>query len=507
MNGPTEAPQQAARRQSASAIRDGYVPEALHAYTYPAGGVWYWRIRLKNPHTGEKWIRPMRLNGAGLELGEPDFPDGKPIYRLHDLTGRPGHRVIVVEGEWCADRLADRGLLATTSGAADSATKADWRPLTGRDVTIWPDNDEAGRRYADAVVGALLALECTVRVIDVDAVGLPPKADAVDWLKVNPAATAAEIAALPCVEARQHRARGDGQVYVALEIGELLARNFPPKEPLLSPWLRLQDLVMVYAKRGVGKTHFCLSLAYVVASGGKFLEWQAPKPRRVLYIDGEMPGAAIKDRLAALVDVNELEPPEGFFRIVTPDVQPIPLPDLATAAGQAALHPLIADAELIVLDNLSALVRAGVENEGESWIPMATWALERRREGRAVAFVHHAGKGGQQRGSSRREDLLDVVVCLKHPSDYTPDQGARFEMVFEKARGLFGADVETIEAALQEGADGKTSWTWKAAEGATVDRVAELHGIGMKPAEIAGELGVHRSTVYRALKGRHGGGS
>ena len=42
----------------------------------------------------------------------------------------------------CARRRL--GLLATTSGAADSAAKADWRPLAGRDVIIWPDNDEAG---------------------------------------------------------------------------------------------------------------------------------------------------------------------------------------------------------------------------------------------------------------------------------------------------------------------------------------------------------------------------
>lgn len=97
---------------------------------------------------------------------------------------------------------------------------------------------------------------------------------------------------------------------------------------------------MVYAKRGVGKTHFCLSLAYTVASGGEFLKWRASKPRRVLYIDGEMPGAAIKERLAAIVAANEAKPPEGNFRIVTPDAQPIPLPDLATADGQAALHPL-----------------------------------------------------------------------------------------------------------------------------------------------------------------------
>lgn len=118
------------------------------------------------------------------------------------------------------------------------------------------------------------------------------------------------------------------------------------------------------------------------------------------------------------------EPPEGYFRIITPDVQPIALPDLGTLEGQAELAPLLGDAELIVLDNLSTLVRAGPENEGESWLPMACWALARRKEGRAVIFVHHSGKGKQQRGSSRREDLLDVVINLRHPADYTPERGA-----------------------------------------------------------------------------------
>jgi hypothetical protein len=81
------------------------------------------------------------------------------------------------------------------------------------------------------------------------------------------------------------KARADSGI-VALEISELLTRRFPPKESLLSPWVRLQDLVMIYSKRGVGKTHLCLALAYAIASGGQFLKWAAPEPRRVLYIDG-----------------------------------------------------------------------------------------------------------------------------------------------------------------------------------------------------------------------------
>ena len=86
------------------------------------------------------------------------------------------------------------------------------------------------------------------------------------------------------------RRDGERPRIVALEIDELIQRDFPPMEALLAPWLRKQHLAMVYAKRGVGKTHFALGVAYAVAGGGSFLNWQAEKPRKVLYIDGEMPG-------------------------------------------------------------------------------------------------------------------------------------------------------------------------------------------------------------------------
>lgn len=196
----SETLQQAARRLAAGAIREGFKPEALHEYTDPDGKPLHWRIRLKNPDTGDKWIRPMKLNGAGYTLGEPEYPEGKPLYRLRDLATRPDDAVIVCEGEWCADALAKAGALATTSGAADSAGKTDWRPLAGRTVTIWPDNDEAGQRYADAVADALRTHGCAVRVIDVAALSMEPKADAVDWLAANPAATAADVLALACAE-------------------------------------------------------------------------------------------------------------------------------------------------------------------------------------------------------------------------------------------------------------------------------------------------------------------
>lgn len=205
----SETPQQAARRLAATAIRDGYKPEALHAYTDTKGNPLHWRIRAKHPDTGDKWIRPMKLNGEGYTLGEPEYPERKPLYRLHDLATRPDDPVFVVEGEWAADHLMKLGVLATTSGAADSAGKADWRPLAGRSITIWPDNDEAGRRFAQEVAEKLLTQGCTVQVIDVEALGIKLKADAVDWLAVNPDATAVDVLGLTCVDAARRDESGE----------------------------------------------------------------------------------------------------------------------------------------------------------------------------------------------------------------------------------------------------------------------------------------------------------
>ena len=69
----------------------------------------------------------------------------------------------------------------------------------------------------------------------------------------------------------------------------LMAADLPGREAILDPLLARGSLVLLYGPRGLGKTFVALAVARAVASGGTFLKWQAPQPRRVLYIDGEMP--------------------------------------------------------------------------------------------------------------------------------------------------------------------------------------------------------------------------
>jgi hypothetical protein len=289
--------------------------------------------------------------------------------------------------------------------------------------------------------------------------------------------------------------------YKAVNILELINHEFKPRERILSPWLLTQSLNMIYAWRGVGKTHVALGIAYAIASGGTFLGWQAERPRRVLYLDGEMPGAALKTRLENLIKSSTDEFDKDNFRILTPDLQTGSMPDLATNEGQEAIEQMIDDAEVIIVDNLSSLARSGGrENDAESWQAIAEWALLQRQRGRTVIFVHHSGKGGTQRGTSKREDILDTVISLKRPSDYQPDQGAKFEVHFEKGRELHGADAEPFEAALVTDQHGTQTWTKSTLEDSTFDRVVALANEGLTQARIAGELDIHKSNVSRHMK-------
>lgn len=288
----------------------------------------------------------------------------------------------------------------------------------------------------------------------------------------------------------------------ALCLHELSRTKFKPRAPLLSPILCSQDLAMVFAPRGVGKTHFALALSFAVATGGVFLTWQAKAPRKVLYLDGELPGETMQRRL--LMHTPATEPEPGFFRVFTPDLLGMEqaLPDLAEPGGQAQIETLIeSDTALIVVDNLSAWMRGHkAENDSESWIPMSEWVLSLRRRGLAVLLVHHAGKNGEQRGTSKREDLLDVVIKLSRPKDYESTQGARFLVEFTKARHLQGDDAQSLELQLSEKPDGSARWDWQTAEGSTFEKVVQLACEGLTQAEIARELELNRSTVNRHFR-------
>jgi putative DNA primase/helicase len=139
-----------------------------YAHRYDVGGV------NKEFRTVTLW----RL-GSKLEWRWKSWPAPRPLYGLQQLAEMPADPVLITEGEKAADaatRLLPSVVVVTSPNGSKSASKADWSPLRGRQVTIWPDADAAGLEYANAV--ARLAMKAAAESV---AIVSPPAGVKVDW--------------------------------------------------------------------------------------------------------------------------------------------------------------------------------------------------------------------------------------------------------------------------------------------------------------------------------------
>lgn len=100
----------------------------------------------------EKRILPASRGEDGLWRFN-GMQDPRPLYALPEVLAATQETMIfVVEGEKAADATRSLGAVATTSAhGSKSADKTDWSPLSGREVVILPDHDEAGEQYAERV--------------------------------------------------------------------------------------------------------------------------------------------------------------------------------------------------------------------------------------------------------------------------------------------------------------------------------------------------------------------
>jgi putative DNA primase/helicase len=273
-----------------------------------------------------------------------------------------------------------------------------------------------------------------------------------------------------------------------LSAADLLAADLAPRRDLLAPLLATDSVALVYGPGGIGKSFFALSLAWAVASGGHFLGWQSPRPHRVLYVDGEMGVAAVRERLALLGG-----PPPAGLAIMAHDLGDGRLLDLSEDAGIERLMATWNNPALVVLDTLASLV--GVRSgDAEHWARVQRFLLRQRRRRRAILLVHHANRQGAIRGSARRADLLDLVIALRRPNG-EPAGGARFEVHFEKTR-RGAAPLLPIRAALETN-DGRAAWRWGPAEGGRLERAVALINRGLSASEAAEALGISRTSLFR----------
>ena len=131
-----------------------------------------------------KEMRPLRYGKRNGRIGWHwkgwAGDDARPLYGLAELTAAPDAPVLLCEGEKAADAAANLigplWVAIASMNGAKSPQRTDWTPLAGRDLVIWPDNDEPGAAYArEAALLALKAGASSVAIVE------PPDGLPVGW--------------------------------------------------------------------------------------------------------------------------------------------------------------------------------------------------------------------------------------------------------------------------------------------------------------------------------------
>lgn len=293
----------------------------------------------------------------------------------------------------------------------------------------------------------------------------------------------------------------------AVKAGELLARDFQPRENIIAPWFRTGETALIWAGTGVGKTMLTLSLALAIAGGGRVWEWRCPKPRRVLIIDGEMHLQDVRDRLAMLLQTGSVEgvdkealgenlsiiarqdqdPESEFFDISDSDCQ------------RRLLRRCQAEGvEVLIIDNLTTVADGlADENDATAFRSVQEFFLRMKQAGIAAILVHHARKDGQAlRGSTALSTTFEVILGLIKPKA-APHGRAAFTARFDKFRTKGNVTTEPHAWVLSD--DG-----WHVEEDHEDVLVATIAALKtLKYAtqtELAEGLGVGKGTISKRLK-------
>jgi hypothetical protein len=240
-----------------------------------------------------KTYRPARRDADGWRAALPVGP--LPLYGLPELlTTDPAATVYVCEGEKCADAVRALGAVATCSqGGAGASGKTDWTALAGRKVTILPDNDEPGRKYAAAVAAILQALNppAAVKIAALPGLAeLGEGADVFNWLEnrdaIEPSELLAAIAAAPATDAPTEPEPGD-RVETLADLPDPAPEAQNPAALFRNGWLRRGGGALLVAPSGVGKSVFSVQAAACWAMGQAAFGLAPVHPLRVCIVQAE----------------------------------------------------------------------------------------------------------------------------------------------------------------------------------------------------------------------------
>lgn len=416
-NSPTCGPNRSLRNlpPGVQSRRDGYEYTTHWVYRDADGQIMGYAVRYdgyKDGKPDKKVIPYFKQKG---ESWKSKALDPTPLYKLDELAQSPGLPVLVTaEGEKAASAagwlMQGRYVATCWQGGCSAVSKADWTPLAGRHVTIWPDADQPGRKSAqEAARQCKQAGAASIRIVN------PPQsvsegwdlADAVDegW---SPADVQEWILQNSQVVELEQQSMNTAFGFIKAGELECTAPRF-----IVRDYLEQNTLGVLFGDPATGKSFLAMDLAACITTG---IPWRGHKVDKgaVLYIAGEG-----RNGIARRLRAWEIR--SG----ISLSTAPLYLSNRPTALCDLESNKELLEAadrvskdnppKLVVIDTLARNFGPGDENSAKD-MSMAIQAMDkiRTRFGCTVLIIHHTGHNNKnrERGSFGLRGGIDASYCL-----------------------------------------------------------------------------------------------
>lgn len=260
--------------------------------------------------------------------------------------------------------------------------------------------------------------------IEADCEGKYPKGDLLQYLSTEP--TGGSI---------------PSGIIAQFTAGAILDMKLPPQDHLFAGGMSTIDAYQLVAPRGEGKTLFAMGMAAAAAAGADFAGWESTGPRKVLYLDGELPTEESQFRLDKIISSYPkkeqklirsnlvLVGRELLTQLMRAQKDPDwSFPMLDTDRGLDLLDGLLeaTQAQLVFMDSRYCLLSTSMM-QVDSLPSDLVFRIRQRKVGQV--WIHHTGKdvsrGGY--GDITAEFALDTTVHLCR-------KGEQWKLSFGKTR-------------------------------------------------------------------------
>jgi hypothetical protein len=247
---------------------------------------------------------------------------------------------------------------------------------------------------------------------------------------------------------------------------DLLTIEIPERQMIVHPFLKEASQVNIYGEKGRGKSLFIHSLAHAITSETEFGPWPIVNNVPCAIIDGELDLEDLRDRF---IDITPNLDTKHLIMIISNAQRVLaskPIINLLDPHIQGWLLAqfLKFNIKVVFFDNLSCLAPGLDENAKRDYDPINQFRLNLKHHGIANNLIHHLGKTEKQRGTSGRDDNVDTIMMLKKLPGWSADQGAVFNIEFEKARvkNDYLHLIRPMEARYMKDPAGENVWVFSA---------------------------------------------